>query len=241
MTDLNTEPKQTARRGLAVYLASLAGLSLPVYLVMAGRAVPVAEQPALVVLLMWMPAVASIVARLTVRPPRDAEGVREPLPTGLRRLGRGTLGPTAVALAFPVVVGFASYGVGWSTGLAAYVPGGETAGRQPVVLRGPPGMPRSSSPDSTQVPPIRCLRWRPLPCWQWDSISCGLPGGFPRAHSGRQSSPTAPGTRSSRGRLTAIPPARQPRSGSGIPGCSPPGSVLPPPVSFCAQESVDTG
>lgn len=130
MTDLNTEPKQTARRGLAVYLASLAGLSLPMYLVMAGRAVPVAEQPALVVLLMWMPAVASIVARLTVRPPRTTAEGREPDPTGLRRLDRPVLGPIAVALAFPVVVGLLSYGFGWSTGLAAYVPGGETAGVQ---------------------------------------------------------------------------------------------------------------
>jgi membrane protease YdiL (CAAX protease family) len=72
--------------------------------------------------LMWSAAVASIVCRLVLR-----EGFRD---VSFRFGGARTLGFVAAGVAFPFVIGFVAYGVGWATGLADYVapPGGFVAG-----------------------------------------------------------------------------------------------------------------
>ena len=107
---------RAARRGLGLYVGILTALSLPLYVVIAARGLPVAQQPALITLLMWAPAIAAVATRLLRR-----EGLKG---TGLGVLGGAAIRQLLIALAFPVVVGAISYGAAWGVGLASFAPAG---------------------------------------------------------------------------------------------------------------------
>jgi uncharacterized protein len=62
--------------------------------------------------LVWWVTVSSIVARLALR-----EGIRD---VSFRWGGAAGTRAAAVAAAMPLFVGFASYGIAWSTGLASF-------------------------------------------------------------------------------------------------------------------------
>lgn len=110
-----------AKRGLTIYVLVLVAISVPLYAALIARAQPVYEQTGLIAILMWSPAVATLVSRLALR-----EGLRG---TGLATLGRPSLGPVATALAFPIVIGAASYGAAWGFGLASFAaPPGASGG-----------------------------------------------------------------------------------------------------------------
>lgn len=115
-----------ARKGLAVYFGILlAGSALfEGLLLRAGDSV--GNHPALVFALMWMPALASFVARTALR-----EGVRD---VSFRFGGRSGARMTLVGWLFPLAVGAVAYGVAWSTGLATF---------RTAAL---PGLPRDLSP-----------------------------------------------------------------------------------------------
>jgi len=97
-----------------VYLAILLVISVPLYIVLAGRALPVSRQPGLIIFLMWSPAIAAVASRLVLR-----EGFKG---IGLSVLGRRALRPLATALVLPIVVGAVSYGAAWWCGLASFAP-----------------------------------------------------------------------------------------------------------------------
>jgi len=102
-----------ARRGLLVFFAVLVPLSgfIEAVIVRRTSGIPGAV---LILLLMWVPALASVVARLAVR-----EGFRDlSLRLGDRRVARALL----VAVAFPLLVGAIAYGIAWTTGLASFEP-----------------------------------------------------------------------------------------------------------------------
>ncbi len=99
-----------ARRGLAIYFAVLLPLSalFQALIFIDGR--PIGDQPLYVLGLMWSPAIASIVARITLR-----EGVRD---VSFRIGGREGLRGLVIAWLAPVLVGGIAYGIAWATRLA---------------------------------------------------------------------------------------------------------------------------
>jgi uncharacterized protein len=118
--------RDEALRGLAVYFGVLvAGTAvLEGLLLRAGDSI--GKHPALVLALMWTPALASFVARAVRR-----EGVRD---VSFRFGGRSGARMALVGWLFPLAVGAVAYGVAWSTGLATY---------RSASL---PGLPRDLSP-----------------------------------------------------------------------------------------------
>ena len=74
------------------------------------RAKSIRATPLLMFALMYMPAMASIVARLTLR---DGFGY-----VSFRFGGSEGMRATSLAWAYPVAVGFLAYGIAWTTGLA---------------------------------------------------------------------------------------------------------------------------
>jgi membrane protease YdiL (CAAX protease family) len=121
-----------ARRGLFVYLALVLLLSAPVEGWMLGRGLPIGEQVVAVYLLMWIPAIASLLARLLLR-----EGFAD---VSFRLGARGSFRWYGVALLFPIPVGLLSYGLAWRGGLVPFVlpdqvgGGPATAGKFLLVL-----------------------------------------------------------------------------------------------------------
>ena len=126
--------RQTARRGLAVYLGVLLALSVPLYVVLAARELPVSRQPGLIIFLMWSPAIAAVASRLVLR-----EGFKG---IGLSVLGRRALRPLATALLLPVVVGAVSYGAAWWFGLASFAPASGAAAAGTAGTAGVAGLAR---------------------------------------------------------------------------------------------------
>ena len=109
--------KIAARRGLAIYFATVAALSVPIQAItiqanLDGGANGEAPWIALMAALMAVPTIASVVARLALR-----EGFADVS----FRLG-GRRGRTAIllALAFPVALGAVVYGPAWATGLVGF-------------------------------------------------------------------------------------------------------------------------
>lgn len=100
-----------ARRGLLVFFAVLIPLSALVEALILRRTLKL-PRGTLVLALMWVPALASVVARLVTR-----EGFRD---LSFRVSGRQGARAVLVAVAFPLLVGAIAYGVAWSTGLAAF-------------------------------------------------------------------------------------------------------------------------
>jgi uncharacterized protein len=98
-----------ARHGLAIYFGILVPLSavFQLLLIQTGDWV-------WVIPLMWSPAAASMVARLTLR-----KGFAD---VSFRVGGHRGWQAIAVAVIFPVIIGLTAYGVAWMTGLARFVP-----------------------------------------------------------------------------------------------------------------------
>jgi membrane protease YdiL (CAAX protease family) len=103
-----------ARRGLAIYLAGVIVGSAVVEGAMLRSGLPIGAQGPLVALLMWVPALASILPRLVLR-----EGFHD---VSLRLGGRSGLRSLALGWGFPVVVSLVAYGVAWGLGLATIAP-----------------------------------------------------------------------------------------------------------------------
>src|SRR5262245_22832627 len=101
-----------ARRGLVIYLTLLvvASAALEWWIIKHGGLMGPAGR--LVIVLMYVPALSSIVARLIGR-----EGIRD---VSFRWGGRAGTRASLSAWLLPVLVGAVAYGVAWSTGLAGF-------------------------------------------------------------------------------------------------------------------------
>ncbi len=121
ITEPSSDVRRRARRGLTVYFAVVVVLSVLFEGIIVSR--PDINGP-FIAALMWVPALASVVARLVLR-----EGFSD---VSFRFGGRRTWRAIALALIFPTVIGLAAYGVAWTTGLAHF---GQPAGggASPIV------------------------------------------------------------------------------------------------------------
>lgn len=109
---------QKARRGLLFFFALLIPLSAAVD----GLILVTRNLSLWVWLLMWMPALSSIIARLCLR-----EGFAD---VSFRLGGRSGLYALLRAWLVPLVIGLVAYGVAWVAGLATF----HTAGSGPAIL-----------------------------------------------------------------------------------------------------------
>ena len=102
--------QRNARRGLTIYFAIVVVLSAAIE----GYIIVNPGMDGLIAVLMFVPATASVVARLALR-----EGFSD---VSFRFGGQRGLGAVGIALVFPVAVGLVAYGIGWTTGLARFDP-----------------------------------------------------------------------------------------------------------------------
>lgn len=102
---------QRARRGLAIYFAILLPITALIegYMIQSGAMIGL-----LVLLLMFMPTLASVIARLTLR-----EGFGD---VSFRVGGQCGVEGMLLGLIQPVIVGLVAYGFAWSVGLAEFAP-----------------------------------------------------------------------------------------------------------------------
>jgi membrane protease YdiL (CAAX protease family) len=114
---------QIARRGLVIYAAVLIVLSVVFETTLFVRGRPIAEQMWLVFLLMWSPAVASIVARLALREGFADVSFRWNWSVGWRSL--------LLAWSLPILIGALAYGGAWAVGLARFEVPAEIRARYP--------------------------------------------------------------------------------------------------------------
>jgi CAAX protease family protein len=105
-----------ARRGLVIYFALLIPLSA------VFEALMILGNLSWFWVLMWVPAVASVVARLVLD-----EGFSD---VSFHVGGRRGWKAIGFALIFPIIVGLISYCIGWTTGLVHFSP-------QPIALAAP--------------------------------------------------------------------------------------------------------
>jgi membrane protease YdiL (CAAX protease family) len=101
-----------ARRGLAIYFAVLIPVSGIIETVVLNLGGNIGHYGWLIFLLMWTPAISSIVARLSLK-----EGFGD---VSFRLGGPEALRTMVAAVVFPLVVGTIAYGAGWATGLVGY-------------------------------------------------------------------------------------------------------------------------
>src|SRR4029079_5389243 len=103
--------KETARNGLAVYfVVFIAGFRFFEWRVLlSGQSIDNVQL--LILGLMYMPATASLVARIALR-----EGFGD---ISLR-FGSKNLGAMCLAWIYPMTVGFLAYGIAWTSGLAEF-------------------------------------------------------------------------------------------------------------------------
>jgi membrane protease YdiL (CAAX protease family) len=115
MLGANARSRQKARRGLAIFFAILVPLSaiFEVLIITTGDF-------SWLILLVWVPALASVVARLVLH-----EGFSD---VSFRLGGRRGWRAIVLALVFPIVVGLIAYGVAWMTTLARFAPRSDLAG-----------------------------------------------------------------------------------------------------------------
>ncbi|MFI6041584.1 type II CAAX prenyl endopeptidase Rce1 family protein [Nocardia sp. NPDC051321] len=107
--------RREARRGIGVFLVALVVLSAPAMIFAV-----VARNDVGILVLMWAPGLAALVARLMLR-----EGFGD---ISLR-LGRRSGWVLLIALGYPVGIATAAYGVGWASGLAHFTsPAGTSSG-----------------------------------------------------------------------------------------------------------------
>jgi membrane protease YdiL (CAAX protease family) len=102
----DTDTRRPARLGLTVYFAIVLALSAAIE----GFLIANPDKTGAIALLMFVPTVASVVARLVLR-----EGFSD---VSFRFGGLRGLGAIGIALVFPVAVGIVAYGAAWTTGLA---------------------------------------------------------------------------------------------------------------------------
>jgi membrane protease YdiL (CAAX protease family) len=100
--------RRPARLGLAIYFAIVLALSIPIE----GFLIANPDKTGAIALLMFVPIVASVVARLALR-----EGFSD---VSFRFGGLRGLGAIGIALVFPVAVGIVAYVPAWVTGLAGF-------------------------------------------------------------------------------------------------------------------------
>jgi uncharacterized protein len=105
---LDGHTQRNARRGLAIYFAIVVVLSAAIE----GFIIVNPSMDGLIAVLMFVPAIASVVARLALR-----EGFSD---VSFRFGGRRGLGAVGIALIFPIAVGLIAYGIAWTTGLAGF-------------------------------------------------------------------------------------------------------------------------
>jgi uncharacterized protein len=106
--------KKSARRGLSIYFPALilGSIFFEWKIIQTGDSID--KNPLLILALMYMPAVASIIARLALR-----EGFGDVcFRFGGREGGRAIL----LAWTYPMVVGFVAYGTAWAVGVAEFQP-----------------------------------------------------------------------------------------------------------------------
>ena len=115
MLGADDRSRHKARRGLAIFFAVLVPLSaiFEVLIITTGDF-------SWLVPLVWVPALASVVARLVLR-----EGFSD---VSFRLGGRRGWSAIVVALLFPIVVGLIAYGIAWMTTLARFAPRSDIAG-----------------------------------------------------------------------------------------------------------------
>ena len=103
--------RRAARRGLAIYFALVVVISggLEAYIIINPE---VFRSPIAILVLMWTPAVASVIARLVLK-----EGFSD---VSFRFGGLRTLPWYALGLGVPLAVGILAYGGAWLTGLVGF-------------------------------------------------------------------------------------------------------------------------
>jgi CAAX protease family protein len=104
--------KKTARRGLVIYFAALIMGSAVLQSKILQTGESIEKVPGLILALMYVPAVASIVARLVLKEGFVDISLRWGGPEGSRA--------AFLAWVYPMVVGFVAYGIAWATGLAEF-------------------------------------------------------------------------------------------------------------------------
>lgn len=105
--------RERARRGLAVYFGVILVGSGICEGLMIATGEPITKHVVLVLINMWMPAIASVIARVVL-----SEGVRDVS----FRVGNARAFGSALlkAWGYPLVVGGVAYGIAWLTGLAQF-------------------------------------------------------------------------------------------------------------------------
>jgi membrane protease YdiL (CAAX protease family) len=106
--------QNAARRGLAVYFVFLILGSAYFEWKILQTGDSISRVPGLVFALMYMPAVASVIARLVLREGFGDVSFR----FGGRKMGQAV----ALAWIYPIIVGSLAYGAAWLTGLATFQP-----------------------------------------------------------------------------------------------------------------------
>ncbi|WP_433654413.1 CPBP family glutamic-type intramembrane protease [Nocardia sp. CA-128927] len=110
------ERRRIARRGVGIFLIALIALSAP-----AMAFAVIAKNDIGVLLLMWAPGLAALIARLILH-----EGFAD---ISLRLGGRRSWWALLIGLGYPVAIAVAAYGVGWASGLAQFTsPAGSSSG-----------------------------------------------------------------------------------------------------------------
>lgn len=109
--DTSPDRRARARRGLAVYFALVLLASGILEGLLIATREPITKHLGLVLANMWVPGLASIVARLVLR-----EGFSDVS----FRLGKSGLRELAIAWLYAVPVGVVGYGLAWATGLAQF-------------------------------------------------------------------------------------------------------------------------
>lgn len=104
--------KSQARRGLLIYLTVLVAASAALEWWIIGHGGLAGPGGRLIIVLMYVPALSSVVARLAGR-----EGFRD---ISFRWGGRTGTRATLTAWLLPVVIGAVAYGIAWGTGLATF-------------------------------------------------------------------------------------------------------------------------
>jgi membrane protease YdiL (CAAX protease family) len=115
MLGADARSRHKARRGLAIFFAIVVPLSaiFEALIIVTGNF-------SWLIPLVWVPALASVVARLVLR-----EGFSD---VSFRLGGRRGWSAIVLALIFPIVVGLIAYGIAWVSALARFVPRSDLAG-----------------------------------------------------------------------------------------------------------------
>ena len=112
MSDPTTRPAAKARQGLAIYLSVLIVTCGIVDWLIVRDGHRLRDQQTLLLVLMWMPAFSSAVARLALH-----EGIRD---VSFRFGGKVGFRSMGFAVLMPLIVGTTAYGIAWATGIVGF-------------------------------------------------------------------------------------------------------------------------